>query len=355
MRDPDLVLRAQRAAAALERAWDRHRTLHGLGADPMPPISSYVGYSLEEPWGQPRVVFGVAAEEAEQLAIFLDGHDGARPAARPAAGPGQADAGAAGAAGEGAAMADVDQVGGNGRVHVPEQPQPVSAKRVRSKEQSRSERPRGGREQPRPAGQPADPRDLGLSERGRPDPGRSLQPGGVPESSGVLDPDRPGGLHALPPRRAGLVAVPGDADLRGDTDLTAFRPRHEPASYLDEGPEPDPFFAGPDERTVSGRVRGGRGAGSHAMPRQKRPNSSGVVTDSSQRAGRLQDGGGRLQDGGGRRGITSMAAELAGWASGELPGQAAHRFAPHPASGQYSPAGDTASRPNGGLTTDGGI
>src|SRR6266536_6173538 len=75
MRDPDLVLRAQQAAAVLERAWDHWRSLHGLGAGTLPPVSSYVGYSLEEPWGQPRVVFGIAAEEAEQLAALLDGLD----------------------------------------------------------------------------------------------------------------------------------------------------------------------------------------------------------------------------------------------------------------------------------------
>jgi hypothetical protein len=75
MRDPDLVHRAERAAIALERAWGRWRTMHGLGSDPLPPVSSYVGYSLEEPWGQPRVVFGVSADEAERLASLLDGHD----------------------------------------------------------------------------------------------------------------------------------------------------------------------------------------------------------------------------------------------------------------------------------------
>ncbi len=75
MRDPDLVQRAERAATALERAWIHWRTMHGLGSDPLPPVSSYVGYSLEEPWGQPRVVFGVGAEEAERLAALLDGHD----------------------------------------------------------------------------------------------------------------------------------------------------------------------------------------------------------------------------------------------------------------------------------------
>jgi hypothetical protein len=79
MRDPDLIGRAQRAAMELERAWDRWRTMHGLGREPMPAVSSYVGYSLEEPWGQPRVVFGIEAREAEQLAALLDRHDCAGP------------------------------------------------------------------------------------------------------------------------------------------------------------------------------------------------------------------------------------------------------------------------------------
>ena len=92
MRDPELVMRAQRAAAELERAWDRWRTIHGLGTEPPPPVSSYVGYSLEEPWGQPRVVFGIDAREAEHLAALLDRHDFAGPiyasvASRPGARP----------------------------------------------------------------------------------------------------------------------------------------------------------------------------------------------------------------------------------------------------------------------------
>jgi hypothetical protein len=75
MRDPELMQRADRAAIALEEAWDRWRAMHGLGTEPLPPVSSYVGYSLEEPWGQPRVVFGLRADEAELLASLLDGHD----------------------------------------------------------------------------------------------------------------------------------------------------------------------------------------------------------------------------------------------------------------------------------------
>jgi hypothetical protein len=75
MRDPELMFRAQVAASALERAWEQWRAVHGQAAEPMPTISSYVGYSLDEPWGEPRVVFGLAAEDAEQLAILLERHD----------------------------------------------------------------------------------------------------------------------------------------------------------------------------------------------------------------------------------------------------------------------------------------
>src|SRR6266581_3129572 len=99
MRDPDLVVRAQRAAAELERAWDRFRTAHGLGAEPLAPASSYVGYSLEEPWGEPRVVFGVAAEEAEQLAALLNSHDRGGRSAAAQSRPGQSAAVQAGPTG----------------------------------------------------------------------------------------------------------------------------------------------------------------------------------------------------------------------------------------------------------------
>ena len=75
MPDPEMVSRAHRAAATLEQAWERWRVRHGLVAHPMPPVSSYVGYSIEEPWGRPRVVFGVDAHEAEVLAALLDSHE----------------------------------------------------------------------------------------------------------------------------------------------------------------------------------------------------------------------------------------------------------------------------------------
>ena len=91
MPDPRLVSRAQRAATLLERAWERWRTTQGLEAEPLPPVSSYVGYSIEEPWGRPRVVFGVDAEDAERLAALLQTSIGFAAEAGPS---GSADPGA---------------------------------------------------------------------------------------------------------------------------------------------------------------------------------------------------------------------------------------------------------------------
>jgi hypothetical protein len=72
MRDPELVARAQHAAARLESAWERWRALQGLGETSAQPVVGYVGYALKEPWGQPRAVIGFSAEEAERLAEFLE-------------------------------------------------------------------------------------------------------------------------------------------------------------------------------------------------------------------------------------------------------------------------------------------
>src|ERR1700747_2417708 len=72
MRDPELAARAQRAAMRLESAWEQWRAPHGRAVAPGQPVVSYVGYSLKEPWGEPRVVIGIDANEAEYLAEFLD-------------------------------------------------------------------------------------------------------------------------------------------------------------------------------------------------------------------------------------------------------------------------------------------
>lgn len=71
MRDPELMKRAQRAAVELERAWCRWQSGQGPDSEPMPNVTSYVGYSLTEPIGEPRVVLGVTAAEAELLADLL--------------------------------------------------------------------------------------------------------------------------------------------------------------------------------------------------------------------------------------------------------------------------------------------
>lgn len=72
MRDPELVARAQRAAARLEVAWERWRAAQDLADTPAQPVVGYVGYALKEPWGQPRAVIGFSADEAERLAEHLE-------------------------------------------------------------------------------------------------------------------------------------------------------------------------------------------------------------------------------------------------------------------------------------------
>ncbi|GAA3143842.1 hypothetical protein GCM10010466_38630 [Planomonospora alba] len=79
MRDPELVSCAQRAASELERAWAQWRTARGRGTDlgaesGAGSVASYVAHSIDHPWGRPRVVLGVDAEEAQELAALLQRH-----------------------------------------------------------------------------------------------------------------------------------------------------------------------------------------------------------------------------------------------------------------------------------------
>lgn len=72
MRDPELVSCAQRAAAELERAWTHYRTARGRGGDDdAQSVASYVAHSIDHPWGRPRVVLGLDAEDARELAAIL--------------------------------------------------------------------------------------------------------------------------------------------------------------------------------------------------------------------------------------------------------------------------------------------
>lgn len=79
MRDPELVSCAQRAAGELERAWQRWRQARGLGESESAAesVASYVAHSLDHPWGRPRVVLGLDAEEARALAALLGREDAA--------------------------------------------------------------------------------------------------------------------------------------------------------------------------------------------------------------------------------------------------------------------------------------
>jgi hypothetical protein len=72
MRDPELVSCAQRAAAELERAWAHWRATRGRGGDAgAESVASYVAHSIDHPWGRPRVVLGLDAEDARELAALL--------------------------------------------------------------------------------------------------------------------------------------------------------------------------------------------------------------------------------------------------------------------------------------------
>jgi hypothetical protein len=322
MRDPDLVVRAQRAAEELERAWDRWRTMHGFGTDPLPPVSSYVGYSLEEPWGQPRVVFGIDAREAEQLTALLDQHDYDGPiyaaVARPGPRPEEEANGRPAEPGAGLLRVPTQAPAGG--------PQRESAPREKTAEPAPPEtlltplEPPGRRDNGRDGR-----RDNGRD--GRRDNGRD---NGGPGWGPATDTPAAAGRPAEPGREAGRdggsAARDGEDAGDGPPALVAFRPRHDPPSHQDDDEEPGSFLDDPapflddpapsaeaDQATVTW-TRPGRVTGGHAMPRQKR-------------GGAAKPSGGK-QEARDRAGLDAMAADLAGWAAGELPGQASHRCPP---------------------------
>ncbi len=279
MRDPELMLRAQRAATELERAWDRWRTMHGLGTEPLPPVSSYVGYSLEEPWGQPRVVFGIAAAEAEHLAALLDRHDCAGPVYAAMTSQG--------------VHPDLN-VGARDRgrgVHVPTQAPAGPAAREMQ----------GG---PVPPGSRPGPRD----------------PRAAAALLGMAEPDPLAGADVLEDE-------PEEPD-EGQPGLVPFRPRHEPGPSEGEVDETTQIVDPATEAAQAAQSSGGwtrRLPGGHSLPRQKR--SGGAAKGASSK-----------QEGKDRADLADLAAELAGWAAGELPGEASHRRVPRPPARPDRPA-----------------
>src|SRR5687768_6903108 len=75
VRDPELVSCAQRAASELERAWSEWRHARGLAEQVSESVASYVAHSIDHPWGRPRVVLGLDADEARALAALLGKED----------------------------------------------------------------------------------------------------------------------------------------------------------------------------------------------------------------------------------------------------------------------------------------
>ncbi|MFB9249933.1 hypothetical protein ACFFWE_16930 [Sphaerisporangium melleum] len=81
MRDPELVSCAQSAAAELERAWAHWRAARGKGDEAATEsVASYVAHSIDHPWGRPRVVLGLDAEDARELAALLQRQELNQPA-----------------------------------------------------------------------------------------------------------------------------------------------------------------------------------------------------------------------------------------------------------------------------------
>ncbi|ADG90041.1 hypothetical protein TBS_15080 [Thermobispora bispora] len=76
MGDRELVACAQRAAGELERAWARWRAARGLSTDDIAEsVASYVSHSIDHPLGRARVVLGLDAEDARELAALLHRHE----------------------------------------------------------------------------------------------------------------------------------------------------------------------------------------------------------------------------------------------------------------------------------------
>ena len=263
MPDPEMVSRAHRAAAKLEQAWERWRVSHELAAEPMPPVSSYVGYSLEAPWGRPRVVFGMDAHEAEVLAALLEGQEqgGLAAAQRPLV-PIQEPVGP----GIGPARSNTEPAGNNG---------------VRAE-------PAGSNGVPTANNRvPAD--DSVVTE------GQAAMDEGVPTGAGTAAVGDQSSEQAQPPtedRERGQSPSAEQAPVARSRSRSGRRPFT---------PRPAPDHAGDLP------------AGAHPGPRQD-PQDGDEEGPAGPAAGR-------------KEGSDTIVAELAGWAAGELPGQASARLA----------------------------
>jgi hypothetical protein len=365
MRDPELVARAGYAAARLEQAWERWRALHGLGGS-ADPLASYVGYSLKEPMGQPRVVIGVDASEAEFFADFLENHDCSGPGAD--SGP-AADVGAL--TGAGLTAGDPRPVNGathspasgpmhspvNGPMHPPvgSPLHPQGSGPMHPPVSGPMHPPVSGPQRVlangalRPSGPTAVSGPLSTGPAAAPGP-LSTGPGAVPGAFGTGSADgadaRGSGPAASPVSRN---TEPGTAPSRRDVPPEPMVRRRD---GTDTGTRPDLLSApigaehpadgrssapGPVTRAFPAITADRAGnPGAPAAPQSAAPHSSGAPDSYAEHSAYLRRAGHQGQAeypapgepmSGPQEAPDAMAAELAGWASGELPGQASEQLA----------------------------
>jgi hypothetical protein len=259
MPDPEMVSRAHRAAVTLEQAWERWRLRQGIAAEPKPPVSSYVGYSIADPSGRPRVVFGVDAAEAEALAALLDG-----------------DAGPAEAA---AALDGVAQLPRPARARGPARPARTDGT-DRSKSAGRAQ-PEPGVHVPRrsPEGEPAPvPDPSSLPAPAVPAPGATALPAAAP-APGAPPAQAPATPASVPPSLPGPAEAVAPSSLPGPADAAALPTLPGPAdaaalpSLPPAGPAVLPSLPGPADAVAPAPVAPSLPAGEAPPAAVPRPRS----------------------------------------------------------------------------------
>ena len=297
MRDPEMAARAGYAAARLEQAWERWRALHGLSGS-ADPLASYVGYSHKEPMGQPRVVIGVDAAEAEYFADFLEGHDCAAPGL---------NGGASSASAPGLPV-DTRPVNGSGHLPVNGASCPSDSGALRPSDSGALYPPVSG---PQP-----------VVANGSPRPGEASAASRGPGPAGPIGMPSRDGMAAGPGGGAG-VANGGAGSAPAPRDVPS-----EPMVRLVDDTDPHARPAAAAERPITG-PQAPVPPVTRAFPAPVPTFTPIGETGAAGFAGEPGPGEprGAVDPLAGSQPSDVIAAELAGWASGELPGQASEQLA----------------------------
>jgi hypothetical protein len=293
-----MVARAAYAAARLEQAWERWRALHGLSGS-ADPLASYVGYSHQEPMGQPRVVIGVDAAEAEYFADFLEGHDCAAPGL-------SGDASAASAAG---LPVDTRSVSGSGHLPVNGAARPPDNGALRPSDSGALYPPVSG---PQP-----------VMANGSPHPGQASAASRGPGPAGPIGMPSRDGMTAGPGGGAGVANGGGAGSAPAPRDVPS-----EPMVRLVDDTDPHARPAAAAERPITGP----QAPVPPVPPAFPAPVPTFTPIGETGPAGLAGEPGpgepwGAVDPLAGSEPPDVIAAELAGWASGELPGQASEQLA----------------------------